>query len=97
MKEHRYCCVFLPCQTKKSLGRLACSLNQRFPKFAAPLLRHSSNAAIVNIASTRAFMSEPHNEAYATAKEGLLGLTHALANSLGPAGRVGLPDDTLQT
>lgn len=33
-------------------------------------------------------MSEPHNEAYATAKAGLLGLTHALANSLGPAVRV---------
>ena len=33
-------------------------------------------------------MSEPHNEAYATSKAGLLGLTHALANSLGPRVRV---------
>ena len=33
-------------------------------------------------------MSEPGNEAYASAKAGLLGLTHALANSLGPNVRV---------
>lgn len=59
-----------------------------FAKFGAPLLRQSPQAAIVNIASTRALMSEPHNEAYAAAKAGLLGLTHALANSLGPAVRV---------
>lgn len=59
-----------------------------FAKFAAPLLRQSSHAAIVNISSTRALMSEPHNEAYAAAKAGLLGLTHALANSLGPKVRV---------
>ena len=57
-------------------------------KFALPLLEKSGQAAIVNISSTRAFMSEPHNEAYATAKAGLLGLTHALANSLGPRVRV---------
>lgn len=57
-------------------------------KFCAPLLRRSPAAAIVNISSTRALMSEPHNEAYAAAKAGLLGLTHALANSLGPAVRV---------
>ncbi|WP_371380992.1 SDR family NAD(P)-dependent oxidoreductase [Sporomusa aerivorans] len=57
-------------------------------KFALPLLRNSVEAAIVNISSTRAFMSEPNNEAYATAKAGLLGLTHALANSLGPKVRI---------
>ncbi len=38
--------------------------------------------AIVNIASTRALMSEPGSEAYAASKGGLLGLTHALAVSL---------------
>jgi NAD(P)-dependent dehydrogenase (short-subunit alcohol dehydrogenase family) len=59
-----------------------------FAKFGAPLLRNSPIAAIVNISSTRALMSEPHNEAYAAAKAGLLGLTHALANSLGPQIRV---------
>ena len=59
-----------------------------FAKLGVPLLRKSKNATIVNISSTRAIMSEPHNEAYSTAKAGLLGLTHALANSLGPAIRV---------
>lgn len=44
--------------------------------------------SIVNIASTRAFQSEPHCEAYAAAKGGLLALTHALAISLGPEIRV---------
>ena len=44
--------------------------------------------AIVNIASTRAVMSEPNSEPYASAKGGLLALTHALAISLGPDVRV---------
>jgi NAD(P)-dependent dehydrogenase (short-subunit alcohol dehydrogenase family) len=54
---------------------------------AAPLMR-GQGGAIVNIASTRALMSEPGNEAYAASKAGLVGLTHALANSLGPSIRV---------
>ena len=44
--------------------------------------------SIVNIASTRALMSEPHTESYAASKGGLVALTHALALSLGPAVRV---------
>ena len=44
--------------------------------------------ANVNIASTRAVMSEPNSEPYASAKGGLLALTHALAISLGPDVRV---------
>ncbi|AJE20894.1 MAG: oxidoreductase [Pseudomonadales bacterium GWC1_66_9] len=44
--------------------------------------------AMVNIASTRAHQSEPNSEAYAASKGGLLGLTHALAISLGPDVRV---------
>ena len=43
---------------------------------------------IINISSTRAIQSEPHTEAYAAAKGGLLALTHALAVSLGPEIRV---------
>jgi len=46
------------------------------------------HGAIVNIASTRAHQSEPNSEAYAACKSGLLGLTHALAISLGPSVRV---------
>ncbi len=40
--------------------------------------------AIVNIASTRAFMSEPGTEAYSATKGGIVALTHAMAISLGP-------------
>lgn len=57
-------------------------------KCCVSMLKASGRGAIVNIASTRAFMSEPGNEAYAASKAGLLGLTHALANSLGPDIRV---------
>ncbi|WP_018131079.1 SDR family NAD(P)-dependent oxidoreductase [Effusibacillus pohliae] len=55
---------------------------------AAPLMRRSGGGSIIQIASTRALMSEPGNEAYAASKGGLLALTHALANSLGPDIRV---------
>jgi NAD(P)-dependent dehydrogenase (short-subunit alcohol dehydrogenase family) len=44
--------------------------------------------AIVNIASTRALMSEANTEAYSATKGGLVSLTHALAISLGPDVRV---------
>jgi len=37
---------------------------------------------IINMASTRALMSEPNSEAYAASKGGILSLTHALAASL---------------
>jgi NAD(P)-dependent dehydrogenase (short-subunit alcohol dehydrogenase family) len=56
-------------------------------KYAAPALR-AAHGAVVSIASTRALMSEPNNEAYAASKGGLLALTHALAASLGPDVRV---------
>lgn len=50
---------------------------------AVPFLR-KARGAIVNMASTRAFMSEPDGEAYAAAKGGIVAMTHALAVSLGP-------------
>jgi NAD(P)-dependent dehydrogenase (short-subunit alcohol dehydrogenase family) len=53
---------------------------------AVPLM--GKGASIVNMASTRAFMSEPETEAYAASKGGLVALTHALAISLGPKIRV---------
>ena len=59
-----------------------------FSKAAASFLKKQEGAAIVNIASTRALMSEPGSEAYAASKGGLLALTHALAISLGPDVRV---------
>ncbi len=56
-------------------------------RHAAPHLRETKGA-IVNIASTRAFMSEANTEAYSASKGGIVALTHALAVSLGPAVRV---------
>jgi NAD(P)-dependent dehydrogenase (short-subunit alcohol dehydrogenase family) len=56
-------------------------------KYTAPFLR-KTKGAIVNIASTRAMMSEPDSEAYAASKGGVVALTHALAASLGPDVRV---------
>lgn len=56
-------------------------------KYAAPQLK-TAHGAIVNIASTRALMSEPGTEAYAASKGGIVALTHALAMSLGPEVRV---------
>lgn len=52
----------------------------------APLMRDAGGGAIINMASTRAYQSEPDTEAYAASKGGLLALTHALAVSLGPLG-----------
>ena len=40
---------------------------------------------MLNIASTRALMSEPNTEAYSASKGGVVAITHALAMSLAPA------------
>lgn len=57
---------------------------------AIPLLEVAEEGAgaIVNMVSTRAFMSEPNTEAYAASKGALVALTHAMAISLGPKVRV---------
>lgn len=44
--------------------------------------RMPQGGRIINIASTRAAMSEPNSEAYASSKGGIVALTHALAASL---------------
>ena len=46
------------------------------------------NSSIVNIASTRAFMSQRNSESYAASKGGLIALTHALSISLKGKSRV---------
>lgn len=56
-------------------------------KYALPYLKRGGGS-IVNIASTRALMSEANTEAYAASKGGICSLTHALAVSLGPEVRV---------
>ncbi|WP_027308078.1 SDR family oxidoreductase [Caloramator sp. ALD01] len=56
-------------------------------KYCAPYLKQTKGS-IINIASTRAFMSEKDTEAYSASKGGIFALTHALAVSLGPDVRV---------
>ncbi len=56
-------------------------------KYAHPYMK-KEGGVIINIASTRAFMSEPNTEAYSASKGGIYALTHALAISLGPEIRV---------
>lgn len=49
---------------------------------AAKYMRlNKEGGSIVNIASTRAIMSEPNSEAYAATKGGIVAITHALAAS----------------
>lgn len=50
------------------------------------MIERGQGGAIVNIASTRAFMSEPGTEAYSASKGGIVALTHAMAISLGAHG-----------
>lgn len=75
--------------------RLGTNLDGAFlcSRAALPALRAAADpprraSGIVNIASTRAHQSEPHTEAYAAAKGGLVAFTHALAVSEGPRVRV---------
>jgi len=51
---------------------------------ARRMVERGRGGAIVNIASTRAFMSEPGTEAYTASKGGIVALTHGMAMSLGP-------------
>jgi NAD(P)-dependent dehydrogenase (short-subunit alcohol dehydrogenase family) len=56
-------------------------------KYAIPYLK-KTKGSIINMASTRALMSEANTEAYSASKGGIVALTHALAISLGPDIRV---------
>lgn len=58
-----------------------------FAKYAKKALR-IQKGSIINIASTRAYMSEPDTESYSASKGGIIALTHSLAISLGPDIRV---------
>lgn len=53
---------------------------------ALPHLRRSSDARIVNIASTEAFGATRYGSPYSAAKHGVVGLTRSLAVELGPEG-----------
>jgi len=60
------------------------------PYMLAKLFLNSfpAGAAVVNIASTRAFMSQADTESYSAAKGGIVALTHALSISLSGKARV---------
>jgi NAD(P)-dependent dehydrogenase (short-subunit alcohol dehydrogenase family) len=51
---------------------------------ARAMVKAKKPGAIINMASTRAFMSEPDTEPYSASKGGIVALTHAMAISLGP-------------
>lgn len=53
---------------------------------AIPLLRRSTNASIVNIASNAALFGLPLRSPYTACKWAMIGLTKTLAMELGPAG-----------
>lgn len=55
-------------------------------RYAADLMKDKAGGVIINIASTRAFMSEPDTEPYSASKGGIIALTHSLAISLGRYG-----------
>jgi NAD(P)-dependent dehydrogenase (short-subunit alcohol dehydrogenase family) len=55
-------------------------------KVARLMVAEKKRGSIVNIASTRAFMSEPGTESYTASKGGIVALTHGMAISLGPHG-----------
>lgn len=51
---------------------------------AREMAKRDIHGAIVNMASTRAFMSEPDTEGYTASKGGIVALTHGMAMSLAP-------------
>jgi NAD(P)-dependent dehydrogenase (short-subunit alcohol dehydrogenase family) len=53
---------------------------------ARGMVQRGQGGAIINISSTRAFMSESGTEAYTASKGGIVALTHGMAISLGPHG-----------
>ena len=66
-----------------------CNLTGTFlcSKHALPHLK-KKKGCIINMASTRAFQSEPNTEAYSASKGGIFAFTHALAMSAAPEVRV---------
>ncbi len=52
----------------------------------AKIMREQKNGgSIINMSSSRAYMSEPNTESYSASKGGIMAITHALANSLADA------------
>ncbi len=70
-----------------SLWDTTIAVNLRGPylcaKHAGAVMASQKSGCIINIASTRAYMSESDTEPYSASKGGIIALTHSLAVSLG--------------
>jgi len=78
---------FLKLKPKDFDGVIATNLRGTFlcsQEAARRMVKRGRGGAIINISSTRAFMSEPGTEAYTASKGGIYALTHGMAVSLGP-------------
>lgn len=65
------------------------AVNLAAPYHLTRLLKESliqAGGSVINLASTRAYQSEPQSEGYAASKGGIVALTHAMAISLGEQG-----------
>lgn len=65
------------------------AVNLAAPYHLTHLLKESlirAGGCVINLASTRAYQSEPQSEGYAASKGGIVALTHAMAISLGEHG-----------
>jgi NAD(P)-dependent dehydrogenase (short-subunit alcohol dehydrogenase family) len=83
-----FCKNFADFQMAEWHETLGTYLTGSFLMAKAAVPRMAAGASIVNIVSTRAFMSEGTDFAYAAAKGGMIGLTQSLAIALGPKVRV---------
>ncbi len=76
----------LPYETFERVIRVNLGGTYICSQMAAKVMQRQNKGCIINIASTRALMSEPDTEAYSASKGGILALTHAMAVSLGSYG-----------
>jgi len=53
-------------------------------KFCIPLMAESDSAAVINLSSAQAFVTQKEVAAYATSKAAVLGLTHSIAVDYAP-------------
>lgn len=74
------------CQRPKAEWDRVIAVNLTGPylcsRYAIPSMQRRGGGSIINIASTRALMSEADTEPYSASKGGLVALTHSLAISL---------------
>ncbi|MFA5468636.1 MAG: SDR family oxidoreductase [Sphaerochaetaceae bacterium] len=80
--------IFTPCSYNDFNRVLKVGVSAPYLLTSLLLPHFNQGASIVNIGSTRAFMSQANTESYSAAKGAITALTHALAVSLAPKVRV---------